>query len=76
MGLRLSATLIFDHPSPVAVARYLLEQIAGTGSVRHTRETVAVKVDDPIAIVGTWRCRRASSLHLWKVGLSGQCLLS
>ena len=30
-GLRLPATLIFDHPTPQAVTAYMLEQVAGDG---------------------------------------------
>jgi acyl carrier protein len=31
-GLRLPATLVFDYPNSTLIARYLLEQIVGTGS--------------------------------------------
>ncbi|OPF71921.1 type I polyketide synthase [Streptomyces antioxidans] len=42
-GLRLSATLVFDRPTPVAVAEHLDEQLAGTAD--QTAETVLAELD-------------------------------
>jgi acyl transferase domain-containing protein/acyl carrier protein len=51
-GLRLSATLTFDHPTPVAVARYLCAKVEGTApGAQFTRRSRA-HLDEPIAIVG------------------------
>ena len=76
-GLRLPATLVFDHPSPAAVARYLLQEIAGTKAatpaLRPTR-AVAAENDEPIAIVGM-SCRYpggvSSPEELWELVASG-----
>ncbi|MET7719084.1 type I polyketide synthase, partial [Streptomyces sp. NPDC005407] len=53
-GLRLSATLVFDYPTPAALARYVLAELVGgkeelSGSVLPAMSGVA---DDPVVIVG------------------------
>ncbi len=49
-GLRLPAALVFDHPTPVALAAFLRTELGGASA---TRETAAVAAsDEPIAIVG------------------------
>jgi acyl transferase domain-containing protein len=52
-GLRLPTTLVFDHPTPVTLARYLREELLGgpadTAAVVPTGSSVS---DDPIVIVG------------------------
>ncbi|MFI1801964.1 type I polyketide synthase, partial [Streptomyces sp. NPDC020379] len=55
-GLRLSATLVFDYPSPAVLARHLLGELvsAHAGVVAPAAvpaAAVAVSVDEPIAIV-------------------------
>ncbi|MFI0240647.1 type I polyketide synthase [Streptomyces sp. NPDC016845] len=50
-GLRLPATLVFDHPRPSALARYLVGQLAGT-TEQLAAATVASDQDDPVVIVG------------------------
>ncbi|MEU9242490.1 AMP-binding protein, partial [Streptomyces sp. NPDC048385] len=52
-GLRLPATLAFDHPTPRAVAGYLLGELTG-GQDRSGPAPVATAPvdDDPVAIVG------------------------
>nr|WP_269440761.1 type I polyketide synthase [Micromonospora tarapacensis] len=50
-GLRLPATLVFDHPTPQALAVHLDAQLSGESA--HTPvAAVAAVDDDPIAIVG------------------------
>ncbi|MEU6393707.1 type I polyketide synthase [Streptomyces sp. NPDC046939] len=50
-GLRLPATLVFDHPRPSALARHLAGELAGT-SEQFAATTVAAGQDDPVVIVG------------------------
>jgi polyketide synthase 12 len=49
VGLRLPATLIFDHPSPAALVRHLAERV--TGTTARTEVTASAATDEPIAIV-------------------------
>ncbi|WP_281288446.1 type I polyketide synthase [Streptomyces paromomycinus] len=53
-GLRLPATLVFDHPTPVALAAFLHGEL--TGQVSQTAATAPVSAvpaaDEPLAIVG------------------------
>ncbi|WP_438453423.1 beta-ketoacyl synthase N-terminal-like domain-containing protein, partial [Streptomyces asiaticus] len=55
-GLRLPATLVFDYPSPLALARHLRDELLGrSGEVvadPGRRVSVAASPDEPIAIVG------------------------
>ncbi|MFG2098955.1 beta-ketoacyl synthase N-terminal-like domain-containing protein, partial [Streptomyces sp. NPDC048612] len=52
-GLSLSATLVFDYPSPIELARHLQEQLLGS-AVDHDAplETRRAVAGEPIAIVG------------------------
>ncbi|MFI2190959.1 SDR family NAD(P)-dependent oxidoreductase, partial [Streptomyces sioyaensis] len=53
-GLTLPATLVFDQPTPVEVARYVVAEACGTdGAVGDTAvQVVRVGTDEPVAIVG------------------------
>ncbi|NKI39966.1 type I polyketide synthase [Streptomyces physcomitrii] len=77
-GLRLPTTVVFDHPSPVAVAEYLLSRLApATARTEGTRVTVAP--DEPIAIVGM-ACRYpggvSSPEELWGLVSEGRDAIS
>uniref|UniRef100_UPI00022E1CDD type I polyketide synthase n=1 Tax=Saccharomonospora iraqiensis TaxID=52698 RepID=UPI00022E1CDD len=48
-GLTLPATLVFDFPTPAALAAHLAELLTGTGTRQATRP--AAVADDPVAIV-------------------------
>ncbi|WP_316524370.1 type I polyketide synthase [Kitasatospora brasiliensis] len=52
-GNRLPATLVFDYPSPEALAGYLATQFSGVKSgPRKAARASAARTDEPIAIVG------------------------
>ncbi|MGW2850109.1 beta-ketoacyl synthase N-terminal-like domain-containing protein, partial [Streptomyces sp. NPDC001274] len=79
-GLRLPATLVFDHPSPAALADHLRGQVTGAGeadesSARRTSSASLVSVsDEPIAIV-SMACRFPGGVgspeDLWRLVASG-----
>ncbi|MFI1919817.1 type I polyketide synthase, partial [Nocardia sp. NPDC020380] len=80
-GVRLPATLVFDHPTPVAVARLILTEIAGdTEAQRPTpRARPSIRADEPLAIVGM-ACRYpggvASPEDLWRMLADGRDAVS
>ncbi|WP_443061825.1 SDR family NAD(P)-dependent oxidoreductase [Streptomyces sp. NBC_00425] len=72
-GRRLSPTLVFDHPTPAALATHLRDALLGNrpaAPVRTTRQAPAPADDDAIAIVST-ACRFpggvASPEDLWRL---------
>ncbi|MGX1887856.1 SDR family NAD(P)-dependent oxidoreductase, partial [Streptomyces sp. NPDC055287] len=85
-GLRLPATLVFDHPRPAVLVRYLFGELAGTAGEESvvTSATAAmspalspagtVAGDDPIAVVAM-SCRFpggvATPEELWDLVLAG-----
>ncbi|MGW2036276.1 SDR family NAD(P)-dependent oxidoreductase, partial [Streptomyces sp. NPDC001811] len=75
-GLRLPATLVFDHPTPAGLARHLLGEL--TGTLAATTAATAVRdaaADEPIAVVGM-ACRFpggiASPEDLWRLVAEGR----
>ncbi|WP_410671432.1 type I polyketide synthase [Amycolatopsis sp. cmx-4-68] len=76
-GLRLPATLVFDHPTPLTLARHLGEELLGGAAeivpARPTRSTVDTD-DDLIAIVAM-SCRYPGGVRspedLWRLVESG-----
>ncbi|TDV49772.1 type I polyketide synthase [Actinophytocola oryzae] len=72
-GLRLPATLVFDHPNPGALAEFLRAGLTGDTTPVATVSS-AVPVDEPIAIVGM-ACRLPGAVatpeDLWELVLSG-----
>ncbi|WP_067825000.1 type I polyketide synthase [Nocardia inohanensis] len=72
-GLSLSAAVVFDYPTPQALAAYLADELTGTGQDIAVTATKAV-ADEPIAIVGM-ACRYPGGVDtpedLWKLVLDG-----
>ncbi|KPC78245.1 polyketide synthase, partial [Streptomyces sp. NRRL S-4] len=71
MGLRLPATLVFDYPTPAALAGFIRAEVLGT----HSEPTAAVgttgtTADDPIVIIGM-SCRYPGGVSgpkdLWRL---------
>ncbi|WP_328345676.1 type I polyketide synthase [Micromonospora sp. NBC_00421] len=67
-GLKLPATLVFDHPDPVELAGFLRTALVGAATGASVAEPVAGVPDEPIAIVAM-ACRYpgkvASPEELW-----------
>ncbi|MCP2256100.1 Acyl transferase domain-containing protein [Prauserella aidingensis] len=51
-GLRLPATVVFDHPSPAALIEHVVSELTGGGEVATTRSPAAGSDADPVVIVG------------------------
>ncbi|QKW05112.1 SDR family NAD(P)-dependent oxidoreductase [Streptomyces sp. NA04227] len=81
-GLKLPTTLVFDHPNPTALARFLGGELLGTAAdeartVAATPGAAAVD-DDPVVIVGM-SCRLAGGIsspeELWRAVAAGEDLV-
>ncbi len=55
-GLRLPATLVFDHPTPAGLARHLAEELAGDESAPALPAAADDSLDEPIALI-SMACR-------------------
>ena len=79
-GLRLRATILFDHPTADALARFLIAELFGSErkpAVQHA-PSPQNETDDPIAIVGI-ACRFPGDVRspedLWRILQEGQDLI-
>jgi acyl transferase domain-containing protein len=77
-GQRLTATLIFDYPTPGDLVGHLLEELAGTRRKALTTSSAAA-TDEPIAIVGM-SCRYPGEVRspeeLWELVAGGRDAIS
>ncbi|ONI83212.1 hypothetical protein ALI144C_17105 [Actinosynnema sp. ALI-1.44] len=73
-GLRLSATLVFDYPTPLALTDYLVRELSGAGGSVATTTRRSAGPGEPLAIVGM-ACRFpggvASPDQLWQLVEAG-----
>nr|AXL05707.1 polyketide synthase [uncultured bacterium] len=75
-GLKLPATLVFDYPNPLALARYLRDELGDTvAGTPAAPIVVAANPDEPIAIVGM-ACRLPGGIagpeDLWRLVFEGR----
>ncbi|WP_204070787.1 type I polyketide synthase, partial [Sphaerisporangium krabiense] len=72
--VRLPATLVFDHPTPHAVAGFLVDELYGTREATAAPVAVAADLDEPIAIIGM-SCRYPGDVRspedLWRLVEAG-----
>ena len=73
-GLRLPTTLVFDHPTPAAVAGFLRSELLGEGEGVVSAARAVAGADEPIAIV-SMACRFPGGVRspegLWRLVVDG-----
>jgi pimaricinolide synthase PimS1 len=76
-GLRLPATVVFDHPTPASAAAFVVTKVMASDRPRQAAAKVraSAPTDEPIAIVGM-SCRYPGGVHtpddLWQLVLQGR----
>nr|WP_189061090.1 type I polyketide synthase [Longimycelium tulufanense] len=70
LGLSLPTTLVFDHPTPSAVAEHLADRLRGSGDGNERTPPASPSADEPIAIVAM-SCRlpggACSPEEMWRL---------
>ncbi|MDQ2959423.1 MAG: phosphopantetheine-binding protein, partial [Actinomycetota bacterium] len=78
-GLRLPATVVFDHPSCAALAEHLRQELLGGQADDQPAGAQPIAADEPIAIVGM-ACRYPGGIRsprdLWRLVTEGQDAIS
>lgn len=78
-GLSLKTTLLFDYPTPAALARFCMEQLLGRTANQQAARVLPVSEDEPIAIVAM-SCRypggASTPEDLWRLLRDGQDAIS
>ncbi|WP_234377263.1 type I polyketide synthase, partial [Streptomyces sp. TP-A0356] len=73
-GVALPATVVFDHPTPLALAEFVVGELGGVVAERSSGALVPVVAEDPIAIVGM-ACRFPGGVDspegLWRLLVEG-----
>ncbi len=74
-SLSLPATLVFDYPTPLALARYLRQELGDPAAVPAAPAIVAADADEPLAVVGM-ACRLPGGVagpgDLWELVAGGR----
>ncbi|WP_405763545.1 SDR family NAD(P)-dependent oxidoreductase [Streptomyces sp. NBC_00045] len=76
-GLRLPATVVFDYPNPLALARHLLTEVSGLPAAAQpaARKTTAATADDDLVAIVGMACRYpggiTSPAGLWQAVADG-----